>query len=50
MLEDGIAYILLSDFTNTAYKEVKEAYDSLRTANNLKGIIIDLLEVILVDY
>lgn len=42
MLEDGIAYISLSDFTNTAYKEVKEAYDSLRTANNLKGIIIDL--------
>ena len=42
MVEDGIGYINLNDFTNTAAKEVKEAYLDLKKNNNLNTIILDL--------
>lgn len=42
IFENDIAYISLSDFTNTAYKEIKEAYDKLKAENKINGLIIDL--------
>ncbi|HOK39032.1 MAG: S41 family peptidase [Bacteroidales bacterium] len=42
MVEDGIGYINLNDFTNTAAKEVKDAYLELKKNNMLNTIILDL--------
>ena len=42
MLENGIGYISLDNFTNRATKEVKAAYDDLKKNNDLKGLVFDL--------
>ncbi|MBL7110919.1 MAG: S41 family peptidase [Bacteroidales bacterium] len=42
MLEDGIAYIRLSNFTTDAGKEVKKAFIELKNSNDLTGVILDL--------
>lgn len=42
MIENNIGYIYLSDFTNTATKEVKDAFVELKNNNELKTIILDL--------
>jgi carboxyl-terminal processing protease len=42
ILNKNIGYILLSSFTIDAAKEVKNAYNELKSATKLKGLIIDL--------
>ncbi len=42
MVADGIAYISLSNFTNKASKEVKEALRELKKEHEVKGVILDL--------
>lgn len=42
MLKDSIGYIKLTGFTETASRELKEAFDSLKKTHNPKGIIVDL--------
>ena len=42
MVEDGIGYIKLTGFTETASKELKDALTSLKKDNNLDGLILDL--------
>jgi carboxyl-terminal processing protease len=42
MLEDGIAYIRLSNFTTDAGKEAKNAFIALKNDNDLSGVILDL--------
>ena len=42
MLENGIAYIILTRFTHGASKEIRDALTSLKKENEIKGIIFDL--------
>ncbi|MDR2010792.1 MAG: S41 family peptidase [Bacteroidales bacterium] len=42
MLEDNIGYIYLNSFTNTAGKEVKDAFTDLKKNNDLNTIVLDL--------
>lgn len=42
VLDEGVAYIALSQFTKDAAKELKEAFLEMRAMNDLKGLIIDL--------
>lgn len=42
MLENDIAYISLSSFTNKASSDIKKALKELREKNELKGIVLDL--------
>ena len=43
MVEDGIAYIKLSNFTQQAGKEVEDAFKDLKKQDpNLKGLVLDL--------
>lgn len=42
LLENDIAYINLSGFTQTAGADVKKAFDDLRNRTELNGLIIDL--------
>ena len=42
MVEDGVGYIKLTGFTETASKELKEAIRDLKKENELEGLIIDL--------
>lgn len=42
VLDDGVAYIALSQFTKDAARELKEAFLKMRSENDLKGLIIDL--------
>lgn len=42
MLDDKTGYIKLTSFTQTASKEVGEAFDKLRDSNNLQQLILDL--------
>lgn len=42
ILENGIGYISLDNFTDKATKEVKAAFIDLKENNDLKGIILDL--------
>lgn len=42
MLENGIGYITLDNFTNQATKEVKAAFLDLKKNNELKGLVFDL--------
>mgnify|MGYP001949492189 CR=1 FL=1 len=42
MLENGIGYITLDNFTNQATKEVKAAFKDLKKNNELKGLVFDL--------
>ncbi len=42
MLEDDIAYINLSGFTQTASSAVKKAFKELESKSEVKGLIIDL--------
>ncbi|MGB4205760.1 MAG: S41 family peptidase [Bacteroidales bacterium] len=42
MLEDDIAYINLSSFTQTASSAVKKAFKELESKSEVKGLIIDL--------
>jgi len=43
MVKDDIGYIRLSNFTENAGKEVKDALEALKTDNpNLKGVVFDL--------
>lgn len=42
MVEDGIGYIKLTGFTETASKELKEALTELKKDNKLDGLILDL--------
>jgi len=42
MLDGGIAYIRLSNFTTDAGKEVKQAFIDLKNNNDLSGVILDL--------
>lgn len=42
MIGDKLGYIKLISFTETATKEVKEAFEKLREKNQLDGIVLDL--------
>ncbi len=42
MVEGGIGYIKLTNFTQNAGGEVKKAFNELKANNELKGIILDL--------
>lgn len=42
IVEDGIAYISLTTFTQEAAKNIKKALKTLKKDNELKGVIIDL--------
>ncbi len=42
ILDDGIAYIKLSNFTRNAGPEVRDALQELREENDVEGVIIDL--------
>lgn len=42
VLDGGIAYIILNQFTKDAAKELKEAFLKMKSANELKGVVIDL--------
>lgn len=42
VLDGGIAYIILNQFTKDAAKELKEAFLKMKSENELKGIVIDL--------
>jgi carboxyl-terminal processing protease len=42
MLENGIAYIKLTGFTENAGSEVKEALTNLRNKGEVKGVVFDL--------
>lgn len=42
MLENQVGYIKLTDFTQNAGREVKNALQDLKSQNSLKGLIIDL--------
>jgi carboxyl-terminal processing protease len=42
MLDDKIGYIRLSNFTSNAGKELREAYQQLRSNHNLKSLVLDL--------
>lgn len=42
LLENNIAYINLSGFTQTAAGDVKKAFEELKSKTELKGLIIDL--------
>ncbi len=42
MVGKGIAYIKLSNFTQNAGKEVKEAFLKLKEKNEVKGLVLDL--------
>jgi carboxyl-terminal processing protease len=42
MVEDNVGYIVLNNFTNTAAKEVKDAFVDLNKSNKLSTIILDL--------
>ncbi|MDD5507371.1 MAG: S41 family peptidase [Bacteroidales bacterium] len=41
-LEDGIGYLKLSGFTQTAGSEVRKAFEELRSKQKLNGFILDL--------
>jgi carboxyl-terminal processing protease len=38
----GVGYIKLTGFTETASKEVKEAFTALKTENNINSLVLDL--------
>lgn len=42
MIDENIGYIKLTSFTETASKEVKEAFESLKEKNNMKSLVLDL--------
>ena len=42
VLEGGVAYIILNQFTKDAAKELKEAFLDMKSQNELKGLVIDL--------
>ena len=42
VLEGGVAYIILNQFTRDAAKELKEAFLEMKSQNELKGLVIDL--------
>jgi len=42
MVENGIGYISLNQFNANAGAEVKKAFNELKSANKLQGIVIDL--------
>ncbi len=42
VLDNGIAYIILNQFTKDAAKELREAFLEMKSNNDLKGLIIDL--------
>lgn len=42
MIDENIGYIKLTSFTETASKEVKTAYESLKEKHNMKSLVLDL--------
>lgn len=42
VLDGGVAYIILNQFTKDAAKELKEAFLEMKSQTDLKGVIIDL--------
>lgn len=42
MISDEIAYIKLSQFTNTASEDIAKAYNELKEKNTVKSLILDL--------
>ena len=42
VLDNGIAYIVLNQFTKDAAKELRECFLKMKSENELKGLIIDL--------
>ena len=42
VLEGGVAYIILNQFTKDAAKELKEAFLEMKAQNELNGLVIDL--------
>ncbi len=42
VLDGGIAYIILNQFTKDAAQELKEAFLKMKSENELKGLVIDL--------
>lgn len=42
LLDDKTGYIALNDFTNTAAKEVNEAFNKLKSENGITSLVLDL--------
>lgn len=42
MLEDGVGYIKLSSFTDKASRDVKAAYNDLKSKGEMTGLVLDL--------
>lgn len=42
VLDGGVAYIILNQFTKDAAKELKETFLKMKSENELKGLVIDL--------
>lgn len=42
IIDEGVGYITLSSFTNTAAKEVQEALESMKKSDNIKSLVLDL--------
>lgn len=42
MLDEKTGYIALNDFTNTAAKEVNEAFNKLKSENGITALVLDL--------
>ncbi len=42
IIDDGIGYIALNSFTNTAAKELQDALESMKKTNNIKSLVLDL--------
>lgn len=42
VIKDDVGYIRLTQFTENCSKEVKAAFDELKTKNNVKSVILDL--------
>ena len=42
VLDGGVAYIIINQFTKDAAKELKEAFLKMKSENELKGLVIDL--------
>lgn len=42
MVDDGVGYVRLRSFTRNCANEVKEAIETLKSENELKGLVLDL--------
>lgn len=42
IIDEGVGYIALNSFTNTAAKEVQDALESMKKSDNIKSVVLDL--------